>query len=250
MLEVRSGASSAKARDRGLLIALIMLVVFVSLKAPQFATAGNVQRIMLDISLLLMVAAGQTMVMLTRNIDLSVGSILGLSGIVVGFYLKEHPETAVALILLMGAAIGLALGLLNGFLVTWGRVPAVIATLGTLTIYRGLVFIYSGGQQVNPQDIPRQLLTVARPGALGVPLMVLVAIAVAAFVALFLRYSRTGRAMYAIGSHPAAARLRGLDAGRVVFLAYLVTGALSGVAGVLIRRTLCHGQPGFGGRSV
>src|SRR5690606_5950682 len=130
---------------------------------------------------------------------------------------------------------------------TWGRVPAVIATLGTLTIYRGLVFMFSGGQQVNPQDIPRQLLAVARPGALGVPFMVLFAIAVAAFVALFLRYSRTGRAMYAIGSNPAAGRLRGLDAGRVVLLAYLVTGALSGVAGVLYAARFATVNPASAG---
>lgn len=245
--ERRRGASLAKARDLGLLVALAALVVFVSLRAPQFATVSNLQRIMLDISLLLIVAAGQTMVMLTRNIDLSVGSVLGLSGIVVGFYLKANPQTAAVVILLLGAGIGTACGLVNGLLVAWGRVPAVIATLGTLTIYRGLLFIHSAGQQVNPQDIPRQLLALARPGSAGVPFMVLLAIAITVLTALVLRYSRTGRTMYAIGSNPEAARLRGLGAGRVVLLAYLVTGILSGVAGVLYAARFATVNPASAG---
>lgn len=247
MPEARPGSSVARARDLGLGIALAALVVFSSLTAPQFATAGNLQRIMLDISLLLMVAAGQTMVMLTRNIDLSVGSILGLSGIIVGFYLKDNPETGVLAILSAGVVIGLVLGLVNGVLVAWGRVPAVIATLGTLTVYRGLVFILSGGQQVNPQDIPRHLVAVARPGVLGVPLMVLLAVAVTAAAGLFLRYGRTGRAMYAVGSNPAAARLRGIDADRVILIAYLVTGALSGLAGVLYAARFATVNPASAG---
>ena len=143
--------------------------------------------------------------------------------------------------------IGLVLGLVNGVLVAWGRVPAVIATLGTLTVYRGLVFILSGGQQVDPQDIPGVWSTVARPGVLGVPLMVLLAVAVAAAAGLFLRYGRTGRAMYAVGSDPAAARLRGMDADRVILIAYLVTGALSGLAGVLYAARFATVNPASAG---
>lgn len=247
---IRHGSFAAwlvKFRDLGLLVALGVLVVFTSVQAPHFATTGNMQRIVLDISLLLMIAAGQTMVVLTRNIDLSVGSILGLSGIVIGFFLKDHPGTAVSVIFAMGVGLGLVLGAVNGALVTWGRVPAVIATLGTLTVYRGLVFIQSGGQQVNPQDVPRQLLAVARPGALGVPAMVLIALGVAVAVWIFLRFSRTGRAIYAIGSNPDAARIRGVQADRIVLFTYLVTGALSGLAGVLYAARFATVNPASAG---
>lgn len=240
-------AMLAKFRDVGLIVALGALIVFTSVRAPHFATAGNLQRIMLDISLLLMVAAGQTMVVLTRNIDLSVGSVLGLSGIVIGFFLKDQPGTAVSMIMLMGAGLGLLLGAVNGLLVTWGRVPAVIATLGTLTVYRGLVFIQSGGQQVNPQDVPRQLLAVARSGPLGVPLMVLIALGVTVAVWLYLRYTRTGRAIYAIGSNPDAARMRGVQADRIVMITFVVTGALSGLAGVLYAARFATVNPASAG---
>src|SRR5690606_22757894 len=145
------------------------------------------------------------------------------------------------------AGLGLALGAVNGALVAWGRVPAVIATLGTLTVYRGLVFIHSGGQQVNPQDVPRQLVHVARPGEFGIPLMVIMAFVIALLAWLMLRYTRTGRAMYAIGSNPDAARMRGVQAGRIVFLTYLVSGALAGLAGVLYAARFATVNPASAG---
>lgn len=237
----------ARFRDLGLVVAIAAVAITTAVRSPQFATAANLQRIMLDISLLLLVATGQTMVVLTRNIDLSVGSVLGLSGIVVGFMLKSHPDMAVPAILGLGAGLGLLAGATNGALVSWGRVPAVIATLGTLTVYRGLVFIFSGGQQVNPQDVPRQLLQVARPGQLGLPPMVLMALLVATAGWVVLRYTRTGRAMYAIGSNPDAARMRGLQAGRIVFLTYLISGALSGFAGVLYAARFATVNPASAG---
>lgn len=232
---VRPGVSKglARFRDYGLIGALFLLVAITAWRSPQFATVQNLQRIMLDISLLLLVATGQTMVVLTRNIDLSVGSVLGLSGIVIGFLLKDHPGMAVGLILLLGGILGLVLGAVNAVLVSWGRVPAVIATLGTLTVYRGLVFIYSGGKQVNPRDIPPQLVQLARTGKFGLPFIVVLAVAVAVAGWLYLRYTRTGRAMYAVGSNPDAARMRGIRADRIVALTYLLSGTLAGLAGVL-----------------
>ncbi|MBO8141191.1 MAG: ABC transporter permease [Firmicutes bacterium] len=241
------GRGAARFRDVGLLLAVVLLAAVTAVRSPHFATAANLQRIMLDISLLLIVATGQTMVVLTRNIDLSVGSVLGLSGIAVGFLLKDHPAMPVTGILLLGTGLGLILGAVNGALVAWGRVPAVIATLGTLTVYRGLVFIHSGGQQVNPQDIPLQLVAIARPGALGVPVMVVMAFVIAALGWLLLRYTRTGRAMYAIGSNPDAARMRGVQAGRIVFLTYLISGALAGLAGVLYAARFATVNPASAG---
>lgn len=237
----------ARTRDLGILVALVLLAVGTSLHSPHFATPANFHRILLDIALLLIVATGETMVILTRNIDLSVGSVLGLTGITVGFYLKEHPALPVPVILTMGLGLGLLLGAVNGMLVTWGRVPAIIATLGTLTMYRGLVFIQSGSQQVNPQDLPARLIALARPGELGLPWMVVLALAIAGGASLFLRYSRTGRAIYAIGTNPLAAHLRGLPTDRVVLITFLISGALSGLAGVLYAARFATVNPASAG---
>ena len=227
------GGLIARARHMGILLALLILGAGTSLHSPHFATVANFQRILLDIALLLIVATGETLVILTRNIDLSVGSTLGLTGITVGFYLKGHPGLSVPAIVAMGVGLGMVLGAVNGILVSWGRVPSIIATLGTLTMYRGLVYIQSGSQQVNPQDLPARLVALARPGQLGVSWLVVFALVIAAGAAVFLRYSRTGRAMYATGTNPQAAYLRGLPTERVVGVAFLVSGALAGLAGVL-----------------
>ncbi|BAS26413.1 ABC transporter permease [Limnochorda pilosa] len=237
----------ARLRDLGLLVALAVVVVVTAFRSPQFATAANFQRILLDISLLLIVATGETMVVLTRNIDLSVGSALGLVGITVGFYLKGHPDIPTGLILAMGIGLGTLLGSVNGLLVAWGRVPAIIATLGTLSMYRGLVFVQSGSQQVNPQDLPARLIALARPTALHVPWMVILALAIAVAALLFLRFSRTGRAMYATGSNPMAAHLRGIPTQKVVFVTYLVSGALAGLAGILYAARFATVNPASAG---
>lgn len=234
-------------RDLGILVALMLLAAVTAMRSPQFATAVNLQRILLDISLLLIVATGQTLVILTRNIDLSVGSALGLVGITVGFYLKSNPDLGAAAILGLGVALGALLGSVNGFLVAWGRVPAIIATLGTLTIYRGLVFIQSGSQQVNPQDIPRHLIALARPSQAGLPWMAILAFAAAITAGSFLRYTRSGRAVYAIGSNPEAARMRGIPVDRIVFLVYVLSGGLAGLAGILYAARFATVNPASAG---
>jgi rhamnose transport system permease protein len=112
-------------------------------------------------------------------------------------------------------------------------VPAIIATLGTLTIYRGLIFIYSGGRQVDNNYLPASLMRLSQTSPLGVPCIVLFAVAIAVAVAVWLRYARTGREIFTIGSNPAAARLRGIPVDRVLFLIFALTGTLAGIAGLM-----------------
>lgn len=223
----------AKFRELGILFFLALLMIIATIVEPRFFSIPNFQNILLDISILTIVACGQTMVIISRNIDISVGSSLGLCAILVGLMFKFNPGAPIVLGLLLGVALGILLGSFNGALVTQFKVPPLIATLGTLSVYRGLVFLSSGGRQVDPNDIPPPLIAMARTGPLGIPWIVLIAFLVAGVVAVFLRYTRLGRDVYAVGGNPVAARLRGIEVNRVVFLVYLLTGALAGLAGVL-----------------
>ena len=212
---------------------LLVIVVVVSLQVPQFLTASNIEQILLSVAILAIVAVGETLVVLTRNIDLSVGSIVGFSAFVVADLFKQQPGTNLLLAILLGCVVGLVLGALNGLLVTVGRVPAIIVTLGTLYMYRGLDFVVAGGNQVSASDVPDSFLSLATTRVLGIPALILFAAAIALLFAFLLRSSPSGRELYAIGSNPEAARLVGIRSDLLVFGSFLISGLLCGFAGVL-----------------
>jgi len=223
----------ARVREIGIFVFTTFLVAVVSLRSPYFLTADNFIDILLDIAALAIVAIGQMMVILTRGIDLSVASVLALSGMVVGMTVSSHWGMPPLLAVLMGIALGILAGGLNGLLVTRGRVPPIIATLGTMSIYRGLVFAVSGGAWVDAAEMPDSFKWLARGTTLWVPNLVLFAALVAIVFYYFLNHMRTGREIYAIGSNPDGARVVGVRVNRVLFLVYMLSGALSGMAGVL-----------------
>jgi len=223
----------AKFREIGILAFLAVMIAIATAVEPRFLSPGNFENILLDISLLAIVACGETMVIISRNIDISVGSSLGLCAMCVGLLLKFNPGIPIVLALLIGVALGALLGAVNGTLVTQFKVPPLIATLGTLSIFRGLTFLLSGGRQVDPNDIPPPLIAMAQTSPIRIPWLVIIALLVAVAAALFLRYTRLGRDIYAVGSNPVAAPLRGIESDRVVFLVFVITGALAGLAGVL-----------------
>jgi rhamnose transport system permease protein len=220
-------------REAGISLFILILVVAVTLRAPSFLTIDNFQDILLNISILAIVALAQTMVVLTRGIDLSVSSMIGLVGMMVAFVVKENPEVPVLLTILLGMALGTVLGTFNGLIITFGGVPPIIATLGTLSIYRGLVFYYSQGTWINSFELPANFKTLSKGTPLGLPNMVLIAIFVALIVYYFLNYTRTGRDIFAVGSNPEAAQFAGIRKQRITFLVYLISGLLSGLAAVL-----------------
>jgi len=222
-----------RVRELGLLMVLLVIVVVVSLQVPQFLTASNIEQILLSVAILAIVAVGETLVVLTRNIDLSVGSIVGFSAFVVADLFKQQPGTNLLLAILLGCVVGLVLGALNGLLVTVGRVPAIIVTLGTLYMYRGLDFVVAGGNQVSASDVPDSFLSLATTRVLGIPALILFAAAIALLFAFLLRSSPSGRELYAIGSNPEAARLVGIRSDLLVFGSFLISGLLCGFAGVL-----------------
>ncbi|MFN8485921.1 MAG: ABC transporter permease [Anaerolineae bacterium] len=221
-------------RELGILVFILALGAIVTLRNPAFLTPENFRDILLNISILIIVALGQSMVIITRGIDLSVGSMIGLTAMMVAFFVVAFPGLPAIITLPLGIAIGAALGSFNGLIIAQFGVPPIIATLGTLSIYRGLVFLYSNGQWINAYEMPPAFGQLSKGGpVLGIPNLILFAIIVAAGVYYFLNYTRTGRDIYAVGSNPDAARFAGIPITRITFLVYLITGALCGLAGVL-----------------
>ena len=220
-------------REGGISLFILILVILVTLRAPSFLSLDNFEDILLNISILAIVALGQTMVILTHGIDLSVSSMIGLVAMMVAFVVKQYPEMPVILPVVLGMALGSVLGTFNGLIITFGKVPPIIATLGTLSIYRGLVFFYSQGTWINSFELPASFKSLSKGTPLGLPNMVIVAILVAIVVYYFLNYTRTGRDIYAVGSNPDAAQFAGIRKQRITFLVYLISGLLCGLAAVL-----------------
>jgi rhamnose transport system permease protein len=222
-----------RVREAGISTFILILVVAVTLRAPSFLTFKNFNEILLNISILAIVALAQTMVILTKGIDLSVSSIIGLVAMMVAFVVKENPEMPIILTVVLGMALGAVLGMFNSIVITYGNVPPIIATLGTLSIYRGLVFYYSQGTWINSFELPANFKLLSKGTPLGLPNMVIIAIVVAVVVYYFLKYTRTGRDIFAVGSNPDAAQFAGIRKQRIIFLVYVISGLLSGLAAVL-----------------
>jgi len=223
-----------KFREAGIVLIIVVLAALVSLRNPAFLTPDNFRDIVLNMAILVIVALAQAMVIITRGIDLSVSSMIGLTAMMVAFTIAAFPEMPAVLALPLGMALGAALGSLNGLLIAGGGLPPIIATLGTLSIYRGLIFLYSGSKStINAFELPPGFRQLAKGTPLGVPNLILFAIVVAAAVYYFLRYARTGRDIYAVGSNPGAASFAGIPMQRTIFLVYVISGLLCGLAGVL-----------------
>jgi rhamnose transport system permease protein len=220
-------------RELSLVVVLAVVVAFVGIQQPRFLALSNIEQIMQSIAIIAIVAVGETLVILTRNVDLSVGSVVGLSAFACGDLLKEHHDLNLWLVFLFGCLLGAALGTLNGLLVGFAHIPAIVVTLGTLNIYRGIDFAIAQGKQVNAYDVPDSFLKIAAGHILGIPFLIIAAVVIAVIAGYFLRFSRQGRQVYAIGSNPDAAQIVGIRKDRIVFSAFLLSGLLGGFAGVL-----------------
>jgi len=225
--------SIVRYREAGISLIILILVVLVTLRSPEFLTLDNFRNILLNISILVIVALAQAMVIITHGIDLSVSSMIGLVAMMVAFVVKQYPGMPMVTAILLGLALGAVLGMVNGLIITYGKVPPIIATLGTLSIYRGLVFFYSGGTWINSFELPKSFKMLSKGTPLGLPNMVIYAIIVAVIVYYFLNYTRTGRSIYAVGGNPDAAAVAGIRTQRILFLVYLLSGIACGLAAVL-----------------
>jgi rhamnose transport system permease protein len=226
-------AAAFRLREIGIVIALGLAVVFFAVRSSHFLTVSNWQGIAQNVAIVVVVAVGETMVVLTRNIDLSVGSIVGLSAYLSAATFVHHGGFPIAVVALIAAAIGLGLGLINGLLVAVARVPSIIATLATLAIYRGFDAQITGGGNITAYQLPDGFLRLASSKPAGLPSLAWIALGVAIVGALALRFAPWGRDFYAVGSNPEAARFAGIPTGRRVIGAFAICGALAGLGGFL-----------------
>jgi rhamnose transport system permease protein len=221
-------------REASLVAVLALVVVVMTAQNPAFVGSESLQGLLRSASVLIIVGVGMACVIITKNIDLSVGSMVGLAAFAAGDTLKHHPGANLLLIFLIGGGVGLVVGIVNAGLVTFGRIPSIVATLGTLFVYRGIDSIVAGNlKQVTADDVPQRFADFGYSTVLGVPSLAWIAIGVALVFGYALRYTRAGRNLYAIGSNADAARLAGVRVDLHVFGAFALCGVLSGIAGVL-----------------
>jgi rhamnose transport system permease protein len=221
-------------RQRELTLVAIMFVAGagVSMIAPQFLSVDNFSQVAVLASITAVVAVGEAIVIITRGIDLSVEAIIGLVAYSVARTLELQVLDPVGAVL-MGLAIGLLLGMVNGFIVAVLRVPAIVATLGTLSIFRGIDYVIAGPDQVPLAGLPPGFVHLARADVLGIPVFVLLTILIVVVGSVLLRSTRFGRQVYAVGSNPEAAAILGIPSRLVVFVAFSVCGLLAGLAGIM-----------------
>lgn len=230
----RGGWIAAAARQRELSLVAIMFVLggLVSATAPQFLTSSNLSQVAVLASITAVAAVGEALVVITRNVDLSVEAMIGLVAYCVAIVLEQHTLSAPAAIG-FGLGLGLVLGMVNGVIVTLLKVPAIVATLGTLSIFRGIDYLVAGSHQVPLAGLPPGFTDAASGSILGIPIFVVISVVVVAIGSVVLRSTRFGRQLYAVGSNPEAAAILGIPSRLVIFIAFSLCGLLSGVAGVM-----------------
>lgn len=220
-------------REATLILLLIVLLVPISIRSPQFLSPKNINTILNDMAILAIVAIGEFYVILSNGIDLSVGSIIAFTGMACGMINQYYPQVPAPLLLIVGVAIGFLMGLFNGVLVAYGKIPPIITTLGTVNIYRGLTYLLSKGTWVTSDEMTASYIAFPRSSFLGITYLLWIAFAVIALFYYFSRFTRTGREIYAIGGNPTAAKFVGVNESRVRVVVFLVSGSLCGLAGAL-----------------
>lgn len=225
--------SLLKHREALLAAVIVLLVAAIGSRTPSFVAPDNLVEMFNDTAILIILALGQMMVLLTKGIDLSMAANLALSGMIVALINFHHPDVPVIALLALATLLGLLMGIINGLLVWKLGIPAIVVTLGTMSIYRGIIFLLSNGGWVNANQMSADFLGLPRAAMLGVPVLSWCAIAALFVVGYFLRYSRTGRALYTAGGNATAAYYTGINAGKMQFVSFCLSGALAGFCGYL-----------------
>ena len=222
-----------KNREALLAAVIVLMVAAIGSRVPSFIAPANLVEIFNDTAILVILALGQMMVLLTKGIDLSMAANLALTGMIVALLNFHYPAIPVWALLLLATGLGLVMGIINGLLVWKMGIPAIVVTLGTMSIYRGIIFLLSDGGWINSHQMSSDFLGLPRAAVLGLPLLSWCAVAALLLVGYFLRYSRTGRALYTAGGNATAAYYTGINAGKMQFVSFCLSGAQAGFCGYL-----------------
>jgi rhamnose transport system permease protein len=220
-----------KSREALLAAAILLLVAGIAARFPGFVAPQNLASVFNDTAPLIILALGQMIVILTKCIDLSVAANLALTGMIAA--MLNGLGLPLPLILLTVIALGALMGLVNGLLVWKVQIPPIVVTLGTMTIYRGIIFLISDGKWINAHQMTDGFKAVPRAIFLGLPVMSWIAIATVAATAVLLGRTALGRSFFAVGDNPHAAVYTGIDVGRTQAIAFVISGALAGLTGYL-----------------
>ncbi len=230
-------------RELGLVVFIVALCLIVQVLNPSFLTPKNIDNLLTNTAIIIILSIGMMVVILTEGIDLSIGATIALTGMVVALHIKNVPTLSPVVAVLEGIVAGIACGAIVGVLVAKVNVLPIIASLGMCYVYRGAVFLISGGQWVSAHQMSVQFKGMATGSLFGVNNLVLVALVVFLIAVYFLGYTRTGRRFYAVGSNVEAARISGINASSTKWLAYTIMGGLAGLAGVLWVSKFASAQP-------
>jgi ribose transport system permease protein len=227
----------------GPLSALILVTIIVALTTNRFVDPGNISNLILQVSIVAIVAIGSTVVIISGGIDLSPGSAIALMTMIFAMAVKFW-DVPLGVAIVGTIAVGGVLGAVNGVLTAYLRIPSFITTLAALSAFRGLAFMFNNGSPVF--SVHPQLERVFYGTVLGIPLPLFYVVGLYAIFFYVLRYTRFGRSLYAVGGNPNAAALSGLNVARIRFLAFVVAGAMAGIGAVLMSARLNSGSPNYG----
>lgn len=238
-----------RSREIGIFAAFVIVVVVATSINPNFVFSRDGWRdLLLTPTMLVLVAVGGAIVIITRNVDLSVGSVVGLSAYLCGRLFIDLPGIPIVAVFAICMAFGAVLGFVNGALSAYGKVPSLVITLGTMYAYRGIAVLWAGSNRINASDMPDSFLALGTSSLLTIPYLTIICLVVVLALGWYLRNMRAGREFYALGSDPDAAELYGLRVRRRILVAFVVSGALAGLAGVLFaaRYGTSNSQTGLG----
>ncbi|MDR1106540.1 MAG: ABC transporter permease [Treponema sp.] len=220
-------------REAGLVFFIVIVCAAVQARNREFLTGLNIGNLLTNTAVLSILSVGMMMVLLTGGIDLSIGATMAFSGMVSALTVRANPEIAVPLVILEGALIGAAAGLVIGVLVSRFSILPIIASLGMMNVIRGLTYLVSGGAWVSAYQMSDKFKALATGRVFGVNNLIIIAVVIYLLFYCFINYTRTGRRIYAVGSSPEAAEVIGLPKKRIVTLVYVLMGFLAGLGGVL-----------------
>jgi ribose transport system permease protein len=245
------GATVAGVRDavkdwairNPMVLVMVLVILYFLYMSQRFGTISNLQTIGIAAAPFALIALGQTLVILTGGIDLSVGSVIAASAMTAALVVRDHPER-MWLALLSAVLVGLVAGAVNGFAVAWFSVPPFVATLGMMTVASGIAYVLGDGAPIN--GLPSTYSQIANTKIFGVDLPVVVMILGFVIMIVVMSRSTFGLRVYAVGGNPLASRIAGLNVKRTLFSVYVISGALAGLSGVILSSRVISAFPSLG----